>query len=907
MNRVKSCLAWMAWTLGIGVCALGAASASAQQGPRRSAESAGLFRGFRLPEDWQVRFWAETGAKTLLELEPENLAELVPAQAGLRFCRCPGCYSSEADDTLTWSAEKPGFLTCKRCGIVLPNDKIPAKVKDKDGKESVPEEVFEVLPGVFHRYPYHQVDPEHQAYPDERLYLAAKCDFEAREFLAKAAMYAALRYDAQPSGAKDPKLARLACVLLLRFAQVYPAYAVHYDQPGEPKFFERADKPPPYRLGFRSAKWDWLGCHDVPLNLVIAFALLRDNPALEEAGKALGEAKPAQLIERKLLRASAEFVRRQPDPFEETSIYAYRGMLAVGRLLNDQDLVAEAAARLRAFGEQGFYHDGLWRQGDRPTHLRVLSLLDGWIEHLLAGSAHTLPIVALSRTAADAELSDSRLPEVRQAAWPALGPRPLDRQPHLLGGAGVARLAVGERENALDLELKGLGSLGSAHFNRLALRLSVGGKPTLGDLDDRPPSWSGWEHSTAAHNCVLVDGLNQRESADRVRAPALGSDVLFFASEPNFQVTCLEDRHAYPQSATRYRHTLIAAASEHTRFAVSVFEVEGGLQHDQVFQAAQGMGARWQPSLEMARGPDSLLPPSIVYLPNARAEEGRWFVQAYGAFTQLSSGSASQPWQALLAGSGELGVRLHVFTSGPLSVFSGVAPSAPEQPGTTPDTELGRGVLVIRRRSGAGSNLKTTFVTLFEPVGSGPPLERAGRVAAPDDCVVLYMDTAEGPEHLVVNLKPGSPKTVHLADGRHLSTDGLAVRVSPLGLFLAGGTFADLAGSRLNQQAVSGTIRAAVRKSLPGALGWFETGEPIPQAETLAGRTLLIQHADGTTRGWTIASASNTPTGHARLAVREEPGFWIDPTTGQAHYYQFPRVTAPGPHHFRVPRVTFAK
>jgi hypothetical protein len=426
-------------------------------------------------------------------------------------------------------------------------------------------------------------------------------------------------------------------------------------------------------------------------------------------------------------------------------------------------------------------------------------------------------------------------------------------------------------------------------------------------LDDRPPSWNGWEHATAAHNAVLIDGLNQRESADRVRAPALGSDVLFFAAEPDFQVACLDDRHAYPQSATRYRHTVVAAAGQHARFALSVFEVEGGLQHDQVFQAAEGVSARWEPSIEMARGPESLLPPSIIYLPNARAEEGRWFVQAYGAFTQLSSAGASRPWQALLAAPGEVGVRLHVFTAGPLSVFSGLAPSAPEQPGTVPEPDAGRGLLVIRRRSATGATLKTTFVTLFEPVGSGPPLQRAGRVAAPDDVVVVYVDTAEGPEHLVVNLKPGSPKTVHLADGRHLSTDGLVVRVSPLGFFLAGGTYADLAGSRLAHQAVSGTIRAAVRKSSPGMLGWFETGEPIPQPESLAGRTLLIQHADGTTRGWTIAAASNTPSGHARLAVREEPGFWIDPTTGQANYYQFPRITAPGPHHFRVARITMAK
>jgi hypothetical protein len=45
--------------------------------------------------------------------------------------------------------------------------------------------------------------------------------------------------------------------------------------------------------------------------------------------------------------------------------------------------------------------------------------------------------------------------------------------------------------------------------------------------------------------------------------------------------------------------------------------------------------------------------------------------------------------------------------------------------------------------------------------------------------VVILLETADGEEHLVVNLRPGTPKTVRLADGRDVSTDGLAVRVGP--------------------------------------------------------------------------------------------------------------------------------
>ena len=65
----------------------------------------------------------------------------------------------------------------------------------------------------------------------------------------------------------------------------------------------------------------------------------------------------------------------------------------------------------------------------------------------------------------------------------------------------------------------------------------------------------------------------------------------------------------------------------------------------------------------------------------------------------------------------------------------------------------GRAGLILRRRSETGATLKTTFVTVFEPLGTtAPPLARVGRVASPAETVVLYLETAEGTEHLVINL-----------------------------------------------------------------------------------------------------------------------------------------------------------
>jgi hypothetical protein len=80
------------------------------------------------------------------------------------------------------------------------------------------------------------------------------------------------------------------------------------------------------------------------------------------------------------------------------------------------------------------------------------------------------------------------------------------------------------------------------------------------------------------------------------------------------------------------------------------------------------------------------------------------------------------------------------------------------------------------------------------------------------------------------------------------------------------------------------------------------TGAKLDPDLALAGRTLIIEHGDGTRRAWTLDSIEPAAEG-TRLHVREEPGFLINPADGSARYYQFPRVTAPGQHRFRLARI----
>jgi hypothetical protein len=843
-----------------------------------------FFERFDLPDAWEARFWEEADARALLEMEPKDVAALVPVQAGLRYCRCPSCDASEREETLDWTLKQPDKVTCRRCGASFPSDTIPAKVNN-----AVPEEVVEVRPRTLHRYPYHNVEPARQRYADERLYLAARRDYQKREFLAKAALYAAVSHRNQP----DPRRARLACVLVLRFAQVYPAYAIHFDQPGQPKLLQPAEMRPPFRRAYQTAKWDWSGCLDVPLNLVIAYALVRDDPALAEAGQLLGDPRPAETIERGFFRAAALFVAAQPEEYSEASLYAYRGMLAVGRLLEDDALINEATARLDAFSRRAFYHDGLWREGDTAGHRRVLHLIDGWIGRLLDGDPSRLstafPMLALAR-GADAVIAPVRVDDIQLARWPFVSPATSQvRRPALLGGAGLARLAVGEANNALDLELRGLGDGGGGPSARLAIRLWVGGRSLLADHDDGPPSPDGFDRATASHNTVLIDGLNQRESPELARQGAPGASLRFFAADRDFQAALFDDPRAYPHASSVYRHLIAASAGTRTRYMVSVFEVEGGLQHDQMFHAAGGTAPRWELSRATAAGPPSLLAPSVVYLPHARAEEGRWFIQAPGAIQDLRHALLDRPSQATLRGS-EHSLRLHLLGDVPALAVEGRGPASAG--------EDRRACLVVRRSSNDGSTLTSRYVTLFEPLGSAfEPLRRVGRIESPPGTVVLLVESTEGVEHLILNLQPGREQSIRLSDNRVVKTDGLAIRVRDDGIALAGGSFAEHGDRRLTLPPIHGTIRAVDARE-----GRFVTDTGLPRDPTLIGRVLHVRHGDGIQRGWTIAGIEPFE-GGTRIAVRETPGFHIDSQSGEAVYDQFPGTRHPGPHAFGIGRI----
>jgi hypothetical protein len=207
--------------------------------------------------------------------------------------------------------------------------------------------------------------------------------------------------------------------------------------------------------------------------------------------------------------------------------------------------------------------------------------------------------------------------------------------------------------------------------------------------------------------------------------------------------------------------------------------------------------------------------------------------------------------------------------------------------------------MAVRRRSSDGQTLTSRSVTVLEPAGASPL--GVGRVESPPGSVVIVVVGSGATEHLAINLEPGTQKTLRLADGRTLATNGLAVRVRGEEIVLAGGTFAEVESVRVEHDALEGRLVRADEDAQ--GRGIFDTDRRMEPDPELVGRTLLIRHGDGRTRGWTVSAIEPLNDG-TRIHVRERAGFRIDPRDGTAVSDQFPGTRHPGPQHFAIARMS---
>lgn len=441
-------------------------------------------------------------------------------------------------------------------------------------------------------------------------------------------------------------------------------------------------------------------------------------------------------------------------------------MLAVGRLLGDKALVAGATAKLDRLAEdRGFYHDGFWREGSLTAHRRALGQIDGWIKPLLSGGAEP-PAPAPARGGGCVALgavlrpgppgllaakADHRRPPFPHCSaalgWPG-SPSVRERTRSTSSGASTPSSSIG-------FNGRRSGSRSGKNRPRRPRRIGrpgVGLGPLVGQSEHRH---RGRAEPSGVH----------RQGPDAHSRRRLS---LFRGGRPR-----LPGRHARrPQGLPGLNHPIPTNDHRHagpeSRFALSVFDVTGGLQHDQLFHA-DASAVHWEVPVATEAFPQACSHRGITRGPQREVlrrpvvRRGVWQPPADlpGVRRQRPDDRDARRPRSPPGPREAPPARRR-----PVPGLHGAGPDI-DQPTPRIDTE-GRATLLVRRRSAEGATLSSRFVTVLEPTGEAfRPLLRVGRVASPEGTTVVFVETADGPEHLVVNASP----VVHLRHPRHGRVD----------------------------------------------------------------------------------------------------------------------------------------
>ncbi len=606
----------------------------------------------------------------LRSMPEEQMLALVPTQSGLNYVDCPNCENGRQENQLTWSVDRPDKVICKYCRHEYPSDKFPMT---KSVKVQTPARGSA-------EYPYWE---DATGY---RYFFAAKRDDLQRKYMAEQAYALALLY--QRTG--DEVYARRACLILKRFADVFPNWCFHYDYPFKQKeIVDGPISPSQYRPGFRTARWTWWAYSDIPMDLLKAYDWLAGSRAMVELSKQTGT-DVASHIQQDLLLSACQQVLDNPETYSNMSPRAWQGLAMAGRITHKPEYVHHVMRCMDEMVRRNFFYDGKWCEGSPDYESQTVGGLQKVME---AVSGHQDPpgyrdpvdgkhydkISFAARDGAGAGAGDA-LQDTAQALNLALNtPRmllpngrslpihdtwsdskhspPTSNESRLWPGLGHARISASQSpstaKNAgakdMQVHLTWSGGYGHSHGDNLSLLLYSRGREVLSDLGYTHTAYRGWTLATAAHNTVVVDGLNQ--SLGNINQPTDGRLIYSQLDDQQFNAVIADGSRGYAGRVKRYERSLIMVTSPSTEpYVVDLFEIEGGRTHDYFLHGWADGSSQLTTSLEL-QPRKSLLPDGQSWQPPKNEGQSGLVAQphyAYGFLNRLQSANITntQPIQA---------------------------------------------------------------------------------------------------------------------------------------------------------------------------------------------------------------------------------------------------------------------
>lgn len=617
-------------------------------------------------------------------LSAARVRELVPVKTGLHFVGCANCTAGRQEGQLAWRPEHPDEVYCRYCGHRYPSARYPmSQAIEARGPDGTP-----------HRFPYWA---DASGY---RYHFEAKRDDLVKDFIANQARSLARLYRLTGKAEYGER----AALILSRFAEVFPGWTFRYDYPFQQKqIYDGAVAPAQLRPGFRTARWYWWAYNDIPKPLVETHDWIRGGGFLDEAAR--------RRVETALFRNAAEEVLANPETFGNMSPGTWTSLAMLGRVIDEPRYVSVARERLTEMMRTRFLFDGTWPEGAPSYHRQTAGNLEAVFRAL--GEEPSQDLVR-SRRALDLMRLPSGRPVPVHDTWSTDRNPPVERSAaYLLPALGHAMLGGGDGGRQTQFHLTWSGSHGHAHGDNLSLLVWANGREMLSDLGYTHTQQRAWTLATAAHNTVVIDGVQQS-----IKRGETGGSLRFHdISDPVVQVVSAEGARGYPGLARRYERTLVAVRAPDRWYAVDFFDAEGGSRHDYFLHGDADSTGSVVSSVKLDRAPASLLPPGFEWRPARHEGEVSMVEQTHFAYGYLrATGSAKTSWPARVifeAGGAKLAATLMADSGSELITGEGPAVRCADEDDARLD-QCRRPFAMIRRSGGT-----SRFVSVIDPIPPG--------------------------------------------------------------------------------------------------------------------------------------------------------------------------------------------
>jgi hypothetical protein len=284
----------------------------------------------------------------------------------------------------------------------------------------------------------------------------------------------------------------------------------------------------------------------------------------------------------------------------------------------------------------------------------------------------------------------------------------------LFGQKGIGILRQGTGANAQALLLRFGPSLNHGHRDDLNINFFARGYELTYDLGyglGSTHTQVGWSRQTTSHNLVVVNERLQGEGEG-----GSGGSLHLFADLPGLKLIEASSESSYAgQGVTLYRRTLALIDNPSGGYALDLFRVKGGSQHDYLFHTLADraelvgvkLGAEEPGSLtgtNICWGGQQLNDGDMAGHPN----QPYWNPppgNGYGFLIKPQRGQPTDGWSAQWAVDATNGVRLFMAAQPGTEVITALAP------GIYP--KLPKARYVIARRK--GQDLESQFAAVIEP------------------------------------------------------------------------------------------------------------------------------------------------------------------------------------------------